>query len=150
MWLGRLAVMKHVQWEPCRFVPSNPGLDRSIGASVAGPLTIESLPRIHNKMSMQFKSSTGGSIPNGSTPNGFTASPSDLLGFPVLQEFTELTYKLVEAIESSRLILQRNNNEIGVLRESVRSLDLRLSGVVQQLEVSAKKSSRSTAQTFAG
>ncbi len=48
------------------------------------------------------------------------------------------------------LILQRNNNTIGVLRESVRSLDLRLSGVFQQLEVSAKASSRSTAQTFAG
>jgi len=57
---------------------------------------------------------------------------------------------LVEAIQSFRLILQRNNNTIGVLRESVRSLDLRLSGVVQQLEVSAKASSRSTAQTFAG
>jgi hypothetical protein len=57
---------------------------------------------------------------------------------------------LVEAIQPSRLILQRNNNEIGVLRESVLSLDLLLSGVVQQLEVSAKASSRSTAQTFAG
>ena len=78
-------------------------------------------------MSMQIKSSSGGSTtPNGSSPNGFTASPSDLLEFPVLQEFTELTSKLVEAIESSRLILQRNSNEIGVLRESVRSLDLRL------------------------
>jgi len=142
--------MKHVQWEPCRFVPSNPGLDRSIGASVAGPLTIESLPRIHNKMSMQFKSSTGGSIPNGSTPNGFTASPSDLLEFPVLQEFTELTYKLVEAIESSRLILQRNNNEIGVLRESVRSLDLRLSGVVQQVDVSARKAQQAPSEEVAG
>jgi hypothetical protein len=99
---------------------------------------------------MQFKASTGGSTPNVSTPIGFTASPSDLLEFPVLQEFTELTCKLVEAIQSFRLILQRNNNTIGVLRESVRSLDLRLSGVVQQLEVSAKASSRSTAQTFAG
>jgi hypothetical protein len=99
---------------------------------------------------MQGKASSGGSTPNVSTPIGFTASPSDLLEFPVLQEFTELTYELVEAIQSSRLILQRNNNTIGVLRESVRSLDLMLSGVVQQLEVSAKASSRSTAQTFAG
>lgn len=142
--------MEHVQCEPCRFVPSNPGLDRSIDASVAGPLTIEWLPRIHNKMSMQIKSSSGGSTPNGSTPNGFAASPSDLLGFPVLQEFTELTSKLVEAIESSRLILQRNNNEIGVLRESVRSLDLRLSGIVQQVDVSARKAQHAPSEEFAG
>ena len=142
--------MKHVQCDPCRFVPSNPGLDRSIDASVAGPLTIEWLPRIHNKMSMQIKSSSGGSTPNGSTPNGFTASSSDLLEFPVLQEFTELTYKLVEAIESSRLILQRNNNEIGVLRESVRSLDLRLSGIVQQVDVSARKAQQAPSEEFAG
>ena len=142
--------MKHVQCDPCRFVPSNPGLDRLIDASVAGPLTIEWLPRIHNKMSMQIKSSSGGSTPNGSTPNGFAASPSDLLGFPVLQEFTELTSKLVEAIESSRLILQRNNNEIGVLRESVRSLDLRLSGIVQQVDVSARKAQQAPSEEFAG
>lgn len=142
--------MKHVQCDPCRFVPSNPGLDRSIDASVAGPLTIKWLPRIHNKMSMQIKSSSGGSTPNGSTPNGFTASPTDLLEFPVLQEFTELTYKLVEAIESSRLILQRNNNEIGVLRESVRSLDLRLSGIVQQVDVSAGKVQQATNGEIAG
>ena len=142
--------MKHVQCEPCRFVPSNPGLDRSIDASVAGPLTIEWLPRIHNKMSMQIKSSSGGSTPNGSTPNGFTASPSDLLEFPVLQEFTELTSKLVEAIESSRLILQRNSNEIGVLRESVRSLDLRLSGIVQQVDVSARKAQQAPSEEIAG
>jgi predicted nucleic acid-binding Zn-ribbon protein len=142
--------MKHVQCDPCRFVPSNPGLDRSIDASVAGPLTIEWLPRIHNKMSMQIKSSSGGSTPNGSTPNGFTASPSDLLEFPVLQEFTELTSKLVEAIESSRLILQRNSNEIGVLRESVRSLDLRLSGIVQQVDVSARKAQQAPSEEFAG
>ncbi len=89
-------------------------------------------------------------MPNGSTPNGFTASPSDLLEFPVLQEFTELTYKLVEAIESSRLILQRNNNEIGVLRESVRSLDLRLSGVVQQVDVSARKAQQAPSEEVAG
>jgi hypothetical protein len=101
-------------------------------------------------MSMQIKSSSGGSTPNGSTPNGFTASPSDLLEFPVLQEFTELTYKLVEAIESSRLILQRNNNEIGVLRESVRSLDLRLSGIVQQVDVSARKVQQAPSDEFAG
>ncbi|MCX5960492.1 MAG: hypothetical protein NT053_11885 [Cyanobacteria bacterium] len=125
-------------------------LDRSIGATVAGPLTIEWLPRIHNKMSMQIKSSSGGSTPNGSTPNGFTASPSDLLEFPVLQEFTELTYKLVEAIESSRLILQRNNNEIGVLRESVRSLDLRLSGIVEQVDVSARKAQQAPSEEIAG
>jgi hypothetical protein len=142
--------MKHVQCDPCRFVPSNPGLDRSIDASVAGPLTIEWLPRIHNKMSMQIKSSSGGSTPNGSTPNGFTASPSDLLEFPVLQEFTELTSKLVEAIESSRLILQRNSNEIGVLRESVRSLDLRLSGIVQQVDVSARKVQQAPSEEIAG
>jgi hypothetical protein len=42
----------------------------------------------------------------------------------VLQEFGALRYQLVEAIESSKLILQRSNNEIGVLCESVRSLDL--------------------------
>jgi predicted nucleic acid-binding Zn-ribbon protein len=142
--------MKHVQCDPCRFVPSNPGLDRSIDPSVAGPLTIEWLPRIHNKMSMQIKSSSGGSTPNGSTPNGFTASPSDLLEFPVLQEFTELTYKLVEAIESSRQILQRSNNEIGVLRESVRSLDLRLSGIVQQLDVSARMAQQAPSEEVAG
>jgi hypothetical protein len=148
--------MEHVQCEPCRFVPSkswfvpsNPGLDRSIDASVAGPLTIEWRPRIHNKMSMQIKSSSGGSTPNGSSPNGFTASPSDQLEFPVLQEFTELTYKLVEAIESSRLILQRNNNEIGVLRESVRSLDLRLSGIVEQVDVSARKAQQLPSEEFA-
>jgi hypothetical protein len=112
---------------------------------------IEWLPRIHKKMSMQIKSSSGGSTPNGSTPNGFTASPSDLLGFPVLQEFTELTYKLVEAIESSsRLILQRNSNEIGVLRESVRSLDLRLSGIAQQLDVSARKVQQASSEEIAG
>jgi hypothetical protein len=99
---------------------------------------------------MQIKSSSGGSTPNGSTPNGFTASPSDLLEFPVLQEFTELTSKLVEAIESSRLILQRNNNEIGVLRESVRSLDLRLSGIVQQVDVSARKAQQAPSEEFAG
>ena len=40
------------------------------------------------------------------------------------QEFGALRYQLVEAIESSKLILQRSNNEIGVLCESVRSLDL--------------------------
>ena len=131
-------------------MPSNPGLDRSIDASVAGPLTIEWLPRIHNKMSMQIKPSSGGSTPNGSTPKGLTASPSDLLEFPVLQEFTELTYKLVEAIESSRLILQRSNNEIGVLRESVRSLDLRLSGIVQQLDVSDRKAQQAPSEEFAG
>jgi polyhydroxyalkanoate synthesis regulator phasin len=68
----------------------------------------------------------------------------------VLQEFTELTYKLVEAIESSRLILQRNNNEIGVLRESVRSLDLRLSGVVQQVDVSARKAQQAPSEEVAG
>jgi predicted nucleic acid-binding Zn-ribbon protein len=99
---------------------------------------------------MQIKSSSGGSTPNGSTPNGFTASPSDLLEFPVLQEFTELTSKLVEAIESSRLILQRNSNEIGVLRESVRSLDLRLSGIVQQVDVSARKAQHAPSEEFAG
>jgi predicted nucleic acid-binding Zn-ribbon protein len=99
---------------------------------------------------MQIKSSSGGSTPNGSTPNGFTASPSDLLEFPVLQEFTELTYKLVEAIESSRLILQRSNNEIGVLRESVRSLDLRLSGIVEQVDVSARKAQQAPSEEFAG
>ena len=42
----------------------------------------------------------------------------------MLQEFAALRYQLVEAIESSKLILQRSNNEIGVLCESVRSLDL--------------------------
>jgi predicted nucleic acid-binding Zn-ribbon protein len=99
---------------------------------------------------MQIKSSSGGSTPNGSTPNGFTASPSDLLEFPVLQEFTELTYKLVEAIESSRLILQRNNNEIGVLRESVRSLDLRLSGIVEQVDVSVRKAQQAPSEEIAG
>lgn len=150
MWLGRLAVMEPVQCEPCRFVPSNPGLDRSIDPIVAGPLTIEWLPRIHNKMSMQIKSSSGGSAANGSTPNGFTASPSDLLEFPVLQEFSELTYKLVEAIESSRLILQRNSNEIGVLRESVRSLDLRLSGMVERVDVSARKAQQAPSEEIAG
>jgi hypothetical protein len=101
-------------------------------------------------MSMQIKSSSGGSTPNGSSPNGFTASPSDLLEFPVLQEFTELTYKLVEAIESSRLILQRNNNEIGVLRESVRSLDLRLSGIVEQVDVSARNAQQALSEEVAG
>jgi hypothetical protein len=99
---------------------------------------------------MQIKSSSGGSTPNGSSPNGFTASPSDLLEFPVLQEFTELTSKLVEAIESSRLILQRNSNEIGVLRESVRSLDLRLSGIVQQVDVSVRKAQQAPSEEFAG
>jgi len=99
---------------------------------------------------MQVKSSSGGSTPNGSTPNGSTAPPSDLPEFPVLQEFTELTYKLVEAIESSRLILQRSNNEIGVLRESVRSLDLRLSGIVQQLDVSARNAQQALSDEVAG
>ena len=100
---------------------------------------------------MQIKSSSGGSTtPNGSSPNGFTASPSDLLEFPVLQEFTELTSKLVEAIESSRLILQRNSNEIGVLRESVRSLDLRLLGIVQQVDVSLRKASRRQVRSLLG
>ena len=99
---------------------------------------------------MQIESSSGGSTPSGSTPHGSTASPSDLLEFPVLQEFTELTYKLVEAIEASRLILQRSNNEIGVLRESVRSLDLRLSGVVQQLDVSARKAQQAPIEEVAG
>jgi hypothetical protein len=84
---------------------------------------------------MQVKSASGESTPNGSTPNRSTPSPSDLLQFPVLQEFAELTYQLVEAIEASKLILQRSNNEIGVLCESVRSLDLRLSGIVQQLDI---------------
>ena len=102
---------------------------------VAGPLTLEWLSSIHNRMSLQVNSSSGGSAPNGSTPNGSTPSPSDLLQFPVLQEFAELTHQLVEAIESSKLILQRSNNEIGVLCESVRSLDLRLSGIVQQLDI---------------
>ena len=132
------------------FVLSNPGLDRSIDAIVAGPFTIEWRPRIHNKMSMQVKSSSGGSTPNGSTPNGSTAPPSDLPEFPVLQEFTELTYKLVEAIESSRLILQRSNNEIEVLRESVRSLDLRLSGIVQQLDISARNAQQALSGEVAG
>ena len=102
---------------------------------VAGPLTLEWLSSIHNRMSLQVNSSPGGSTPNGSTPNGSTPSPSDLLQFPVLQEFAELTYQLVEAIESSKLILQRSNNEIGVLCESVRSLDLRLSGIIDQLDI---------------
>ena len=99
---------------------------------------------------MHIESSSGGSTPNGSTPNGSTASLSDLLEFPVLQEFTELTYKLVEAIEASQLILQRSNNEIGVLRESVRSLDLRLSGIVQQVDVSARKAQQAPSEEFAG
>ena len=99
---------------------------------------------------MHIESSSGGSTPNGSTPNGSTASLSDLLEFPVLQEFTELTYKLVEAIEASKLILQRSNNEIGVLRESVRSLDLRLSGIVQQLDVSARKAQQAPIEEVAG
>ena len=68
----------------------------------------------------------------------------------MLQEFTELTSKLVEAIESSRLILQRNSNEIGVLRESVRSLDLRLSGIVQQVDVSVRKTQQAPSEEFAG
>jgi len=42
----------------------------------------------------------------------------------VLQEFAAHKYQLVEAIESSKLILQLSTNEIGVLCESVRSLDL--------------------------
>jgi len=98
---------------------------------------------------MHIESSSGGSTPNGSTPNGSTASLSDLLEFPVLQEFTELTYKLAEAIEASKLILQRSNNEIGVLRESVRSLDLRLSGIVQQLDVSARKPQQASIEEVA-
>jgi len=53
----------------------------------------------------------------------------------VLQEFAELTGELVEAIEASKLILERSNNEIGMLCESVRSLELRLSGIVQQLDI---------------
>ena len=99
---------------------------------------------------MHIESSSGGSTPNGSTPNGSTASLSDLLEFPVLQEFTEFTYKLVEAIEASKLILQRSNNEIGVLRESVRSLDLRLSGIVQQVDVSARKVQQAPSEEIAG
>jgi len=110
-------------------------MDRSIDASVAGPPTIKWLSSIHNRMSMQVKSSSGGSTPNRSTPNGSTPSPSDLLQFPVLQEFVELTGKLVEDIEASKLILERSNNEIGMLCESVRSLELRLSGIVQQLDI---------------
>jgi hypothetical protein len=100
---------------------------------------------------MQIKLSSGGSTPNGSIPDGSTASPSDLLEFPVLQEFTELTYKLVEAIEASKLILQRSNNEIGVLRESVRSLDLRLLGIVQQqLDISARMTQQAPSEEVAG
>jgi len=68
----------------------------------------------------------------------------------VLQEFTELTYNLVEAIEASKLILQRSNSEIGVLRESVRSLDLRLSGIVQQLDISARKTQQAPSEEVAG
>ena len=110
-------------------------MDRSIDASVAGARKIKWLSSIHNRMSIQVKSSSGGSTPSGSTPNGSTPSSSDLLQFPVLQEFAGLTDQLVEAIESSKLILQRSNNEIGMLCESVRSLELRLSGIVQQLDI---------------
>lgn len=78
------------------------------------------------------------------------ASPSDLLEFPVLQEFTELTYNLVEAIEASKLIIQRSNSEIEVLRESVRNLDLRLSGIVQQLDSSARKTQQAPSEEVAG
>jgi hypothetical protein len=53
----------------------------------------------------------------------------------VLQEFAELTAKLVEDIEASKLILERSNNEIGMLCESMRSLEVRLSGIVQQLGI---------------
>jgi hypothetical protein len=73
-----------------------------------------------------------------------TASPLDQLEFPALKEFTELTYNLVEAIESSKRILQLNHNEIGALRESVRSLDLKLSTAAERLDASSIQSLKAT------
>jgi hypothetical protein len=105
-------------------------------------------------MSAQSGSSSGGSKTNGSTPieaksngftsNGSTASPPELLESPVLQEFTELTYKLAEAIESSKRMLHLSNNEIGALRESVRTLDLRLSTVADGFDASSKQNHEAT------
>jgi phosphoribosylcarboxyaminoimidazole (NCAIR) mutase len=90
-----------------------------------------------------------GFTPNGASPSapaqhGTTASQPELLEFPALQEFTELTYNLVEAIESSKRILQLSNNEIGVLRESVHSLDLKLSTAAARFDASSKQSLEAT------
>ena len=140
-----------------------------VDATVAVLPMIGRLARIHDRMSTQSGSSSGGSssggsssggsttngakpigytsngsTPNGSTPNGSTATPLEQQEFPALKEFTELTYNLVEAIESSKRILQLNNNEIGVLRESVRSLDLRLSTAADRFDALLKQSLEAT------
>jgi predicted nucleic acid-binding Zn-ribbon protein len=128
-------------------------------ATVAVLPMIGRLARIQDRMSTQSGSSSNGSssggstangstpigsTPDGSTPGGLTASPLDQLEFPALKEFTELTYNLVEAIESSKRILQLNHNEIGALRESVRSLDLKLSTAAERLDASSIQSLKAT------
>jgi len=105
-------------------------------------------------MSKQRGTPSGGSAPNelppnGSTPNGLTPTGSaapqpDLLDLPVLQDFTGLKSNSVDADESSRPVLQLGNSEIGILRESVRSLDLKLSTLSDRFDTSAKQSLEAT------
>ena len=62
----------------------------------------------------------------------------------MLQDFTGLKSNSVEAHESSRPVLQLGNSEIGILRESVRSLDLKLSTLADRFDTSAKQSPETT------
>lgn len=110
---------------------------------------IRELASKQSRMSKQIGTSSSGSTPNelppnGSTPNGLTptgsaASQPDLLDLPVLQDFTGLKPNSVEVHESSRPVLQLGNSEIGILRENVRNLDLKLSTLADRFDTSAKQ-----------
>jgi len=117
-------------------------------------LMIRKLASTQSRMSKQRGMSSSGSAPNelppnGSTPNGLTpagsaASQPDLLDLPVLQDFSELKSNLVEAREASKPVLQLSNSEIVVLRDSVQSLDLKLSALADRFDASAKQSLEAT------
>ena len=115
---------------------------------------IGGLASTQSRMSIQRGTPSGGSAPNemppngsthnGLTPTGSAASQPDLLDLPVLQDFAELKSNSVEAHESSRPVLQLGNSEIGILRESVRSLDVKLSTLSDRFDASTKQSLEAT------
>ena len=132
----------------------HPRIDRKTAPILAEQLRIMGLASTQSRMSKQRGSSSSGSAPNelppngstpnGSTPNGLTptgstASQPDLLDLPVLRDFAELNSNLVEARESSKPVLQLSYSEIGFLRDSVHSLDLKLSALADRFDASAKQ-----------
>jgi uncharacterized coiled-coil protein SlyX len=62
----------------------------------------------------------------------------------VPQDFAELKSNSVEAHESPRPVLQLGNGEIGILRENVRSLDVKLSTLSDRFDASTKQSLEAT------